>query len=95
VVLLPSSRAASLYGAGETVEDFYCNYGLNPDYRAPIEEAGLRVTGVDDEGEVRIVELNDHPFFMATLFCFQTRSTWDKPHPLVAGLLAAANARSS
>src|SRR5262245_48424620 len=42
------------------------NYGLNPAYRPAIEQAGLRVTGLDDEGEARIVELDHHPFFVAT-----------------------------
>jgi CTP synthase (UTP-ammonia lyase) len=92
VVVLPGSRAAALYGDGEVIEDFFCNYGLNPKYRAPLEEAGLRVTGVDEDGEVRIVELDDHRFFVATLFCFQTRSRADRPHPLVAGFVQAAAA---
>ena len=74
------------------VEDYFCNYGLNPDYRPAIEESGLRVTGVDGEGEARIVELDGHPFFLATLYCFQTRSRADRPHPIVAGLVDAAGA---
>ena len=69
------------------VEDFYCNYGLNPDYRPAFERAGLRVSGLGADGEVRIVELPQHPFFLATLFCFQTRSA-DRTHPLVAGCRA-------
>jgi CTP synthase (UTP-ammonia lyase) len=91
-MVLAGSRAATLYGDGEVIEDFFCNYGLNPDYRAPLEQAGLRVTGVDADGEVRIIELDEHPFFIATLFCFQTRSRGDRPHPLVAGFVEAAAA---
>ena len=74
------------------VEDFYCNYRLNPDYRPAFERAGLRVSGVGGAGEVRIVELPRHPFFLATLFCFQTRST-DRTHPLVAGFVQVVHAR--
>jgi CTP synthase (UTP-ammonia lyase) len=95
VIALPDSRAAALYGSTEdVVEDFYCNYGLNPDYRPLLEQAGLRITGVDDDGEVRIVELPDHPFYLATLFCFQTRSRPERPHPLLAGFVEAARATS-
>jgi CTP synthase (UTP-ammonia lyase) len=54
----------------------------------------LRVSGVDADGEARIVELDGHPFFVATLFCFQTRSRADEPHPLVAGLADAARQSS-
>jgi CTP synthase (UTP-ammonia lyase) len=90
VRLRQGSRAAALYGADSTVEDYFCNYGLNPRFRPALEGSGLRVSGVDDEDEVRIVELDDHPFFLATLFCFQTRSRLDAPHPLVSGLVEAA-----
>jgi len=89
VRLLPGSQAAELYGTESVVEDFFCNYGLNPDYRPAIEEAGLRVTGLSDDGEPRIVELDDHPFFVATLFCFQTRSRPERPHPITAAFAAA------
>jgi CTP synthase (UTP-ammonia lyase) len=89
-VVAPDSRAAELYGSGGVEEDYFCNYGLNPDYRPRLEAAGLRVTGVDGDGEARIVELDEHPFYLATLYCFQTRSAPGHPHPLVAGLLDAA-----
>jgi CTP synthase (UTP-ammonia lyase) len=91
VIVEAGSRAAALYGSTEAVvEDFYCNYGLNPEFRPPLERAGLRMTGHDLDGAVRIVELPEHPFFLATLFCFQTRSRPDKPHPLVSGFADAA-----
>ena len=90
VVLVPGSRAAALYGVDSAVEDYFCSYGLSPDYRPRMEESGLRVSGVDQEGEPRIVELDGHPFFVATLFCFQTRSLPEEPHPLVAGFAEAA-----
>ena len=90
VSLLPGTRTASLYGSESSVEDYFCSYGLSAQYRPRMEEAGLRVSGVDEEGEARIVELEGHPFFVATLFCFQTRSRDGAPHPLVAGFAAAA-----
>ena len=92
VVLLPRTRAARLYGAEEATEDYYCNYGVNPDYRLRLEASGLRVSGVGGEGEIRIVELPEHPFFIATLFLPQARSTTASPHPLIAGYAAAVAA---
>jgi CTP synthase (UTP-ammonia lyase) len=90
VTVLPDTTAAALYGrAGRVVEDYYCAYGVNPDYRAALETGGLRITGLGDEGEVRIVELPGHPFFLATLFLPQMRSTAGRPHPLLAGYAAA------
>jgi CTP synthase (UTP-ammonia lyase) len=94
VTLVPGTRTAELYGIESAVEDYFCSYGLSPEYRPRIEAAGLRVSGVDAEGEPRIVELEGHPFFLATLFCFQTRSCEDAPHPLVAGFAEAARQAS-
>jgi CTP synthase (UTP-ammonia lyase) len=90
VLLRPGSIAATRYAADAVEEDFFCNYGLNPEYRARLEAAGLRVSGVDSDGEARVVELSEHPFYVATLYCFQTRSAPGHPHPLVAGLIDAA-----
>jgi CTP synthase (UTP-ammonia lyase) len=89
VRLLPGTAAARLYGAGSATEDYYCNYGVNPDYLERLQARGLRVSGIGDEGEVRIVELPDHPFFLATLFLPQARSTAAQPHPLLRGYATA------
>jgi CTP synthase (UTP-ammonia lyase) len=94
VVPVPGTRTAGLYGVESAVEDYFCSYGLSPEYRPRMEESGLRVSGVDEEDEPRIVELDGHPFFVATLFCFQTRSRPGKPHPLVAGFVDAARQSS-
>ena len=92
MVLVPRTRAARLYGVAEATEAYYCNYGVNPDYRLQFEACGLRVSGVGDEGEIRIVELPEHPFFIATLFLPQAGSTPGRPHPLLQGYAAAVNA---
>ena len=91
-MLVPRTRAAQLYGVAEAVEPYYCNYGVNPDYRLQLEACGLRVSGVGSEGEIRIVELSEHPFFLATLFLPQARSTAATPHPLLVGYAAAVHA---
>ncbi len=92
VVLVPRTRAARLYAVAEAIEGYYCNYGVNPDYRLQFEARGLRVSGVGDEGEIRIVELPEHPFFMGTLFLPQAGSTPERPHPLLKGYAAAVHA---
>lgn len=90
VRLTEGSLAAQLYGRHEVLEDYYCNYGLNPEYRAGLERAALRVSGIGPDGEVRLIELPGHPFFLATLFLPQSRSAPERPHPLLAGWAAAA-----
>jgi CTP synthase (UTP-ammonia lyase) len=83
------SRAAALYGAPTAVEEYWCNYGVNPDYAKSLAEAGLVASGIGQDGEMRIVELADHPFYVATLFLPQMRSAPGRPHPVLAGLAAA------
>jgi CTP synthase (UTP-ammonia lyase) len=90
ITLTPGTRAAELYDAVEVVERHYCSFGINPDYRDALIDGGLRVAGVDEDGDHRILELPEHPFYVATLFVPQMRSTADRPHPLVTGFLEAA-----
>lgn len=72
------------------MERFQCSYGLNPQFRARFAAGKLAITGVDLQGEARIVELADHPFFVATLFLPQLSSTAEKPHTLIVAYLQAA-----
>ena len=93
VRLLAGSQVRALCGADQAVEPFYCNYGLNPEFRPLLEARGLKVAGLGEDGEVRVLELAGHPFFMGTLYVPQARSRPGAPHPLFAGLAAAARAQ--
>ena len=90
VKIMPGTLAHQVYQRDEVTEQFRCNYGLNPQYYDEISRDGLRVAGTDVNGEVRIVELADHRFFMATLFLPQLSSTPDTPHPIIMAYLQAA-----
>lgn len=92
VRLLPGSASVHAYGREEAEEAFRCHFGLNPKYRLKVLTDPLRVAGVDDNGEVRVVELSNHPFFVATLFLPQLASTPTAPHPLIVAYLRAAAA---
>jgi CTP synthase (UTP-ammonia lyase) len=91
VELLTGTTAAAAYATATATERYYCNFGLNRDHLSALEAGGLTVSGVDHEGEVRIVELREHPFFVATLFVPQVGSTAQAPHPLVSAFMAAAH----
>ncbi len=90
VRLFAGSKIAALYRAEETVEPFFCRYGLNEEYRPALQEHGLVVSGADERGEPRVLELFGHPFFFATLYVPQARSRPGAPHPVIEGLVAAA-----
>ncbi|MCC5021489.1 MAG: hypothetical protein J6386_01125 [Candidatus Synoicihabitans palmerolidicus] len=89
VRFIPSSRLAELLG--ETCHDvgYNCGFSLSPTWRPRLEVAGLRFTGFDTaSGEIRAVELPDHPFFIATLFQPERAILRGHVHPLVAALAA-------
>lgn len=87
--LVLGSRVAAIYGAEHAVEEYYCNFGVNPDKVSLLRQGALQISGSDAEGEIRVVELCDHPFFFGTLFVPQLRSTKAKPHPLVNAFVKA------
>src|SRR2546430_5445771 len=91
----PGSQVAAVYDANSATEQYYCNFGVNPDHVSYLKSGPLKITGSDSEGEVRVVELPGHPFFMGTLFVPQTRSTPEQPHPLVTAFLKASAGRVS
>ena len=84
---VPDSHVARIYGYSQAQEQYYCNFGVNPDCVTLLGRGPLRVVGSDAEGEVRVVELPGHPFFIGTLFVPQARSTPQQPHPLVTAFL--------
>jgi CTP synthase (UTP-ammonia lyase) len=94
VSLEPESRVARIYGSPQAREQYYCNFGVNPEKVAELQRGELRVTGSDAEGEIRVVELPSHPFFIGTLFVPQLRSTLERPHPLISAFIRAAVVQS-
>lgn len=91
VRLRRGSRVRELHdGAALVRERTTCNYGLNPEYQQAVDAAGLRVVGVDGTGEARVVELDGHPYFVATLYLPQFAE--EQPHPILAALVTAAMA---
>lgn len=90
VQIEPASRVFQIYQRTLVEEQYYCQFGLNPEYQAMIHDGGLRIAGIDTDGEARILELPDHPFFVATLFVPPLTSTPEQPHPLLMAYLQAA-----
>jgi CTP synthase (UTP-ammonia lyase) len=89
VRLLAGSRIAQAYDAHETTEGYRCRYGLNPEFRALLTAGPLRASAFDGEGEVRAVELDAHPFFVATLFQPERAALKNEPAPLANAFIRA------
>ncbi|MCQ4041003.1 hypothetical protein ACFOSC_09825 [Streptantibioticus rubrisoli] len=90
VLVTPGSQAGQLIGTERTLERYHCNYGPNPRYLDTLRRHGLRFTGTDEAGDVRIAELPEHPFFLATLFQPELHGDGTRPHPIIRGLASAA-----
>lgn len=83
--------AHRLYGTTEIVERHRHRFEVNNDYRQKLEELGLCVSGIfQSKGLVEIVELPNHPFFIASQFHPEFKSRPIEPHPLFLGLIDAS-----
>jgi CTP synthase (UTP-ammonia lyase) len=87
ITLARDSQAARAYNRTDIVEHYYCNFGVNPEYRHRL--GALQITGWDQANEARVVELPTHPYYVATLFVPQSISA--SPHPLATSFLNAAH----
>ncbi len=90
IAIVPDTLAHRAYGSDRTEEDFTCNYELNPAYADTLTGGGLRISGTSEDGGAHVVELPDHPCYLATGFLPQLRSAPGRPHPLIAAFLRAA-----
>lgn len=90
-VLADGSKAQELYGEKEISERHRHRYEVNNDFRKALTENGMVLSGVSPDGRiVEMVELSDHPFYIATQAHPEFKSRPNRPHPLFRGLIAAA-----
>lgn len=90
-ILKEDSRAYSLFGKKEISERHRHRYEVNNDYRQALESAGMVLSGTSPDGRiVEMIELKEHPYFMATQGHPEFKSRPNKAHPLFRGLVGAA-----
>jgi CTP synthase (UTP-ammonia lyase) len=95
VMIVPGTLAAKISGPGRRTERYHCDYGLDPAYLERLSQGGLSFSGFDDSGQVRIVELPGHPFFVGTLFQPELHGDGTQPHPIIVAMAAAATAHAA
>lgn len=94
VHLVSGSRIAELYGVREISEQYLCRYGLDDAFVEPLMVQALKASGHDEAGAVRAIELEEHPFFIATLFQPERAALGGRVPPVVAGLVGACAVQS-
>jgi CTP synthase len=88
--LKPGTRGHQLYGANEIRERHRHRYEFNQSYRERMEAAGFIISGTSPDGKlVELIELRDHPWFLACQYHPEFKSKPTAPHPLFKGFLAA------
>lgn len=90
IELRANTLIAKAYGRDAITEGYHCNYGVSDAFATELESGDLRVTGWDDAGDIRAIELVTHPFFVGTLFQHERGALAGKPVPLVQAMLRAA-----
>ena len=89
--LAEGSRSAESYGALEVSERHRHRYEFNPEYREQFIHAGMEPVGTSPDGTlVEVVEIPDHPWFVAVQYHPEFRSQPNSPHPLFAGFIEAS-----
>ena len=91
-VLDKTSHAAQLYGSTKITERHRHRWEVNNAYRQELEQGGLNLVGLSPDRQlVEVIELREHPFFVASQFHPEFKSRPSRPHPLFNGFIAAAN----
>jgi CTP synthase len=90
VSLAEGSLAATSYGATSIEERHRHRYEVNNNYRAKLEEAGMRFSGTSVDDLVEMVEIPDHPWFLASQFHPEFTSNPRDGHPLFTSFVSAA-----
>ena len=89
--LKEGTKAAGLYGRLDISERHRHRYEVNNDYRDKLTENGMVLSGLSPDGRiVEMIELDSHPYFVATQAHPEFKSRPDDPHPLFYGLIEAA-----
>ncbi len=89
--LKPDTLSARLYGDTIVYERHRHRYEVNNEFRPLLEQRGLVISGTSPDGRlVEMIELPDHPFFVAGQFHPEFRSRPTSPHPLFVGLVRAS-----
>ncbi len=90
-VIKEGTLAEKLYGATEISERHRHRFEYNNDYKERLENAGLKVSGTSPDGLlVEMVEIPEHPYFIAGQFHPELKSRPNRPGPLFVGLVKAA-----
>jgi CTP synthase len=90
------TKAESVYGSNEALERHRHRYEFNMKYRDQMTAKGFTIAGTSPDGSLaELIELRDHPYFLACQYHPEFQSKPNKPHPLFKGFIQACLAHQS
>ena len=90
-ILKDDSITAKIYGKTGINERHRHRYEFNNRYKEEFEKSGMDIAGLSPDGDyVEVVEIKDHPYFIACQYHPEFKSRPNKPHPLFTGWIKAA-----
>ena len=87
IEFIADSKIAIAYGKKQASEGYRCSFGFNPAFESEFLSDNFVITGRDDDGQARVFELVNHPFFVATLFQPERVALKDEIPPLVLAFI--------
>ncbi len=94
--ILHGSLAEKIYGNNEVLERHRHRYEFNMKYREAMDEKGFTISGTSPDGALaELIELRDHPYFLACQYHPEFQSKPNQPHPLFKGFIQACLAHQS
>jgi len=89
--IMPGTQARKVYGTARASERHRHRYEVNNKFRSELEDRGLVVAGINPDSDlVELIELPDHPFFLASQFHPEFKSRPTRAHPLFREFVKAA-----
>ena len=85
----------TIFNNEKTNETYHCNYGFNHHYLEQLKKSKMKISGYDKNKEIRIIELQNHPFFIATLFQPERSSLQNKNHPIIDSFIRATTNKTN
>jgi CTP synthase (UTP-ammonia lyase) len=94
LIVRQDTKLRRIYGRATGTETYHCNFGLSLEHEVMFEGGRLIVSARDSAGRAHAVELEENPFFLATLFQPERAGLQGKIHPVIRGFLSAVLVRA-
>jgi len=94
ITYTPDTLMARIAGVERSLERYHCAYGISPSYVEVLEQAGVVFGAHDEDGAPRALEIEQHPFFLGTLFQPELAGDGTRAHPVIRAFAEATSLRA-